>query len=121
MLKSYRKLSSFIEPMKAQLTDQPAFNSCDWLFEIKWDGYRAIAEINKSGNKLYSTNGLTFDKAYPKIFEGLKAIKKDAMIDGEIVVFDENGKTNFQTLRVTRSSTSSLDSNSLHSLTSHLR
>ena len=65
-----RKLSAFIEPMKAQLTDQPAFDSPDWLFEIKWDGYRAIAEINTSGNKLYSRNGLTFDKAYPKILTG---------------------------------------------------
>lgn len=94
-----RKLSSFVEPMKAQLTDQPAFDSPDWLFEIKWDGYRAIAEISKTGNKLYSRNGLTFDKAYPKIFEGLKAIKKNAIIDGEIVVFDENGKPNFQKLQ----------------------
>jgi bifunctional non-homologous end joining protein LigD len=94
-----RKLSSFIEPMKAQPTDQPAFDSADWLFEIKWDGYRAIAEINDSGNKLYSRNGLTFDKAYPKVFEGLKAINKNAIIDGEIVVFDENGKPNFQKLQ----------------------
>ena len=74
-----RKLSSFIQPMKAQLTDQSAFDNTDWLFEIKWDGYRAIAEINTSGNKLYSRNGLTFDKAYPKIFDALKAIKKDAV------------------------------------------
>ena len=94
-----RKLSSFVEPMKAQLTDQPAFDSADWLFEIKWDGYRAIAEINKSGNKLYSRNGLTFDKAYPKIFDGLKVFKKNAIIDGEIVVFDESGKPNFQKLQ----------------------
>ena len=94
-----RKLSSFIEPMKAQPTDQPAFDSTDWLFEIKWDGYRAIAEVNDSGNKLYSRNGLTFDKAYPKVFEALKAIKKNAVIDGEIVVFDENGKPNFQKLQ----------------------
>ena len=94
-----RKLSSFIEPMKAQLTDQPAFDSPDWLFEIKWDGYRAIAEVNKTGNKLYSRNGLTFDKAYPKVFDGLKAIKKNAIIDGEIVVFDEHGRPNFQKLQ----------------------
>lgn len=94
-----RKLASFIEPMKAQLTDQPAFDSPDWLFEIKWDGYRAIAEIHKSGNKLYSRNGLTFDKAYPKVFDGLKAIKKDAIIDGEIVVFNEHGKPDFQKLQ----------------------
>lgn len=94
-----RKLSSFIEPMKAQLSDQPAFDSKDWLFEIKWDGYRAIAEIDKAGNKLYSRNGLTFDKAYPKVFEALKAIKEQAVIDGEIVVFDEAGKPSFQKLQ----------------------
>jgi bifunctional non-homologous end joining protein LigD len=94
-----KKLSSFIEPMKAQLSDLPAFDSPEWLFEIKWDGYRAIAEINKSGNKLYSRNGLTFDKAYPKVFEALKSIKKNAVLDGEIVVFDEKGKPNFQKLQ----------------------
>jgi bifunctional non-homologous end joining protein LigD len=98
------KLSSFIEPMKAQLTDLPAFNSPDWLFEVKWDGYRAIAEISKSGNRLYSRNGLTFDKAYPKVFEALKKIKSDAVIDGEIVVFDEHGKPNFQKLQNFRNS-----------------
>jgi bifunctional non-homologous end joining protein LigD len=94
-----RKLSSFIEPMKAQLSDLPAFDSPDWIFEIKWDGYRAIAEVSPSGNKLYSRNGLTFDEAYPKVFEALKSIKKKAVIDGEIVVFDEEGKPNFQKLQ----------------------
>jgi bifunctional non-homologous end joining protein LigD len=94
-----KKLSSFIEPMKAQLSDLPAFDSPDWIFEIKWDGYRAIAEIGKSGNKLYSRNGLTFDKAYPKVFEALKKIKKKMILDGEIVVFDEKGRPNFQKLQ----------------------
>ncbi len=94
-----RKLSSFIEPMKAQLSDQPAFDSTEWLFEIKWDGYRAIAEINKKNSRLYSRNGLTFDKAYPKIFEALTSISQNAIIDGEIVVFDESGKPNFQKLQ----------------------
>jgi bifunctional non-homologous end joining protein LigD len=94
-----QKLSSFIEPMKAQLSDLPAFDSPDWIFEIKWDGYRAIAEIDKKGNKLYSRNGLTFDKAYPKVFEALKKIKKNIILDGEIVVFDEKGRPNFQKLQ----------------------
>lgn len=94
-----RKLSSFIEPMKAQLTDQPAFDSDDWLFEIKWDGYRAIAEVDKKNTKLYSRNGLTFDKAYPKVFEALASLEKHAILDGEIVVFDETGKPNFQKLQ----------------------
>jgi bifunctional non-homologous end joining protein LigD len=94
-----KKLSSFIEPMKAQPTNLKAFDSPDWVFEIKWDGYRAIAETGKSGNKLYSRNGLTFDRAYPKVFEALKAVKKQAIIDGEIVVFDEHGKPSFQNLQ----------------------
>ena len=94
-----RKLGSFIEPMKAQLTGQPAFDSPDWVFEIKWDGYRAIAEVNKQGNRLYSRNGLTFDKAYPKVFEALKSIKSEIVIDGEIVVFDESGRPSFQKIQ----------------------
>lgn len=98
-----RKLTSFIEPMKAQLSDLPPFDGPDWIFEVKWDGYRAIAEIEAKGNKLYSRNGLTFDKAYPKIFDALKHIKNSAVIDGEIVVFDEQGKPNFQKLQNYRS------------------
>lgn len=98
-----RKLASFVEPMKAQLSDLPPFDSADWIFEIKWDGYRAIAETNSDGNRLYSRNGLTFDKAYPKVFESLKKIKKKVVIDGEIVVFDEKGKPNFQKLQNYRS------------------
>ncbi len=94
-----RKLGSFIEPMKAQLSDRPAFDSKDWLFEIKWDGYRAIAEISKGNYKLYSRTGHTFDKAYPKIFSALSTIKSNVVIDGEVVVFDEQGKPNFQKLQ----------------------
>jgi bifunctional non-homologous end joining protein LigD len=94
-----KKLSSFIAPMTAHLSDLPAFDSADWLFEIKWDGYRAIAEIGKRENRLYSRNGLTFDKAYSKVFTALELIKVEAVIDGEIVVFDETGKPNFQKLQ----------------------
>lgn len=94
-----KKLSSFIEPMKAQPSGLSAFDSPDWVFEIKWDGYRAIAEVKKSGSRLYSRNGLTFDKAYPKVFEALRTIKKNAVIDGEIVVYDGHGKPSFQNLQ----------------------
>lgn len=98
-IKGGKKLSTFVKPMMAELTDRPAFDSPDWLFEIKWDGYRAVAEINKAGNKLYSRNGLTFDKAYPRVFECLKQVKVNAVVDGEIVVFDEHGKPSFQKLQ----------------------
>lgn len=85
--------------MMATLTDQPAFNDPDWLFEVKWDGYRAIAETGGKENRLYSRNGLTFDKAYPKVFEELRLIKRKVILDGEIVVFDETGRPSFQKLQ----------------------
>lgn len=94
-----RKLGTFLQPMKAQLSDRPAFNSPDWIFEIKWDGYRAIAETGKSPCRLYSRNGLSFDKAYLKVFEALKTIKQPMTLDGEIVVFDPGGKPSFQKLQ----------------------
>ncbi|HWA35836.1 MAG TPA: non-homologous end-joining DNA ligase [Cyclobacteriaceae bacterium] len=93
-----RKLGSFIEPMKAQLSDRPAFDSPDWLFEIKWDGYRAIAETGKSPCRLYSRNGLSFDKAYTKVFDALSKIDQPMVLD-EIVVFDPSGKPSFQNLQ----------------------
>ena len=85
--------------MMATLTEQPAFNDPEWLFEIKWDGYRAIAETGGKEVKLYSRNGLTFDKAYQKVFDELRLIKRKAILDGEIVVFDETGRPSFQKLQ----------------------
>ncbi|HEY5746090.1 MAG TPA: non-homologous end-joining DNA ligase [Chryseolinea sp.] len=98
-----KKLSSFVPPMKAQLSDMPAFDNKNWLFEIKWDGYRAVGETGKENPRLYSRNGLTFDKAYPKVFAALKTIKQQAILDGEIVVYDTDGKPSFQKLQNYRS------------------
>lgn len=98
-IKGGRKLSGFIKPMTATLSDQPAFDHKDWLFEIKWDGYRAIAEVGDGPVRFYSRNGIAFDKAYPGIFKELEKIKTPAILDGEIVVFDEAGKPNFQKLQ----------------------
>lgn len=94
-----KKLSSFIEPMKAQLSDRMPFTSDEWLFEIKWDGYRAIAEVNEKGKRLYSRNGLTFDKAYVKVFEALSALSLPVILDGEIVVLGTNGQPDFNKLQ----------------------
>lgn len=92
------KLASFISPMAATLSDQPAFNDVKWIFEIKWDGYRAIAELAGKETRLYSRNGLSFNKAYPKVYNELIKIKHKAIIDGEIVVFKE-GMPSFQAIQ----------------------
>ena len=84
--------------MLAKLHDAP-FDDPGWIYEIKWDGYRAIAEINKRGYRLYSRNGLSFSEDYPAIYEELSKIKKEAILDGEIVALDKEGKPSFQLIQ----------------------
>ena len=92
------KFSKYIKPMLAKSGGQP-FDSEDWLFEIKLDGYRAIAEVNNDKVRLYSRNGLDFSNHYPTVFEALKKLKTDAIFDGEIVALDNNNHTSFQQLQ----------------------
>ncbi len=92
------KIKNFIKPTLATLADEP-FDNNDWIFEVKWDGYRAITEIKRSEIKFYSRNGLSFKELYPEVAAELKKIKKDCVIDGEVVVLDENGKPSFQKLQ----------------------
>lgn len=84
--------------MLAKETEEP-FDDKDWLYEIKWDGYRAIAEVNNSDVRLYSRNGNTFENSYPIVINELQKIKADAVIDGEIVVLNDEGVPEFQLLQ----------------------
>ncbi|KAA9042193.1 DNA ligase D [Ginsengibacter hankyongi] len=84
--------------MLAKETDKP-FDDKDWLFEIKWDGYRAIAEKNKNKILLYSRNGLSFLSTYPIVADQLLKINEDVVVDGEIVVINDKGKPDFQLLQ----------------------
>jgi bifunctional non-homologous end joining protein LigD len=93
------KLSTYITPMLATLSDDPIFDHPDWVFEVKWDGYRAVAELGGSDTRFYSRNGLLFNKAYPKVYEALKTIKEKAVLDGEVVVIDKSGLPSFQALQ----------------------
>jgi bifunctional non-homologous end joining protein LigD len=76
-----------------------AFDDPQWLFEIKWDGYRAITEKRKDQILLYSRNGLNFKSAYPIVADQLKTIEADAVLDGEIVVLNDEGTPDFQYLQ----------------------
>ncbi|HEX8357282.1 MAG TPA: non-homologous end-joining DNA ligase, partial [Segetibacter sp.] len=84
--------------MLAKDTETP-FSSADWIYEIKWDGYRAIAEVQKGQVQLYSRNGNSFISSYPEVVEQLSALKVNAVFDGEIVVLNEEGKPDFQKLQ----------------------
>lgn len=93
-----KKLQDYVKPMLAKETDTP-FSSKEWVYEIKWDGYRAIADINGTEVSLYSRNGNTFNASYPIVVNALKQLNIHAILDGEVVVMDENGKSNFQLLQ----------------------
>ena len=77
-----------IKPMLAKETAN-AFDDKDWLFEIKWDGYRAISEIKNGAVELYSRNGNSFNTSYPVVYNELKKIKQEVVFDGEIVILNE--------------------------------
>ncbi len=92
------KIPEFIKPMLATLIDKP-FDDEEFIFEIKWDGYRAIADCSQKKVRLYSRNETLFNTHYPALVESLNALKLNAVLDGEIVVVDDNGKPNFQNLQ----------------------
>lgn len=91
------KLSEYVKPMLAVTGDKP-FDDEDWIFEIKWDGYRAIADVT-GDLQLYSRNGLSFLGKYPSIEEGLTKQQHAMILDGEIVAYDASGNPSFQSLQ----------------------
>jgi len=86
-----------IKPMKATLVDAP-FDDPGWIYEIKWDGYRAVAIINEGKADLISRNNLPFDQFSP-ITELLESWQLNAVLDGEIVALNEVGNANFGALQ----------------------
>jgi bifunctional non-homologous end joining protein LigD len=87
-----------IQPMLAELTEHP-FSRPGWLFEIKWDGFRAVAEVRRDRVRLYSRNQADFLEAFPPVVEDLKKIGFEAAFDGEIVAVDSEGKSQIRLLR----------------------
>jgi len=90
---------TFIEPMKARLAESPAHGG-DWIYEIKFDGFRALAFTNGDDVRLLSRNEKDFGKRFPEIVEAMGALKiDDAVMDGEIVALNEKGVSSFQLLQ----------------------
>jgi bifunctional non-homologous end joining protein LigD len=87
-----------VEPMLATRVAKP-FDHADWIFEIKWDGYRAIAEVEQHSVRLYSRNLLSFTERFRPIANSLSQLGHDAVLDGEVVVLDEHGKAQFELLQ----------------------
>lgn len=91
-----------ITPMLATLvTKAPAENG--WLYEIKWDGYRAISLCDKDKVNILSRNNKSFNKKYYPLMQALQNLKLHAVLDGEIVVLKDTGIASFGSLQNWRS------------------
>lgn len=104
LLKKAKKsdIPTYIKPMLATLVDKP-FDDPEWIYEVKWDGYRAIA-YNRNGKvELSSRNLKSFTDKYYPITEALASWKANAVLDGEILVVDKAGRANFGALQNWRS------------------
>jgi bifunctional non-homologous end joining protein LigD len=96
---SAREIPEFIQPMLARLSTLPEDES-DWAFEVKWDGVRAITRSRPGRISIISRNGNDVTAAYPE----LRALNRtlgshEAILDGEIVAFDDEGRPSFQALQ----------------------
>jgi len=87
-----------VVPMLATLVDEP-FDNENWLFEIKWDGYRAVAYCNGKSVELISRNLTPFTEKYYPVTDAFKQLRVNAVFDGEIVAVDEKGLAVFQSLQ----------------------
>jgi bifunctional non-homologous end joining protein LigD len=87
-----------LSPMLATLADEP-FDDPQWIFEIKWDGYRCLTHVAGGKATLYSRNHVVLNDHYPELAAALKGAPHEAILDGEIVVLDEHGKPIFQALQ----------------------
>ena len=85
--------------MLATLVAQP-FSDPEWIFEVKWDGIRALAEVKEGRCRLFSRAGRDVTAHYPELATLPDRLRvKQALIDGEIVVLDEKGRSSFERLQ----------------------
>ncbi|MCU1118074.1 DNA ligase D [Stenotrophomonas muris] len=87
---------------KPQLTDHrdSAPDGARWLHEIKWDGYRLLADLHDGEVKLRSRNGLDWTDDFPEVVQAVQALPvRDARLDGELVVLDKEGRSDFAALQ----------------------
>ena len=99
MVMAKKVKARFIEPMLLLRTDALPNDRERWQYELKVDGYRAIAF--KTGGKLHlrSRNNNDFGRRYTGVLKGLAKLPDETVIDGEIVAFDETGRRSFDALR----------------------
>src|SRR5690606_17100691 len=96
------KSPTFVKPMLATLVDGP-FDDPGWEYEVKWDGYRAMAFRSNNKTELKSRNNKSFKEKFYPIFEAVQQWDVNAVVDGEIVAVNEKGIADFSALQNWRS------------------
>ncbi|MCA1801664.1 MAG: hypothetical protein LC662_04300 [Rhodothermaceae bacterium] len=91
-----------IAPMLAARVDKP-FDKEGWQYEVKWDGYRAVAFCNNDKAELKSRNDKSYNEKFYPVHKAIEQWNIHAVVDGEVVVLDESGKSNFGALQNWRS------------------
>src|SRR5581483_7783069 len=87
-------------PMLATLVSEPPADASQWAYELKYDGFRAVAAITAGKVAMWSRNELDLTPRFPAIAEALSKIRvKEAVLDGEIVALDDKGVPRFQLLQ----------------------
>jgi bifunctional non-homologous end joining protein LigD len=86
-----------MNPMLGRLVRDP-FNRPGWIYEIKWDGFRTLAEVSPAAVRLTSRNQNSFNKRFDEIVKALGRLKHEVVLDGEIVALDEDGHSRFEWL-----------------------
>src|SRR5215212_866018 len=97
-----KKFFANLSPMLATLVDKP-FDKEGWLYEVKWDGYRAVAFNMKGNVEIKSRNNKSFNEKFYPVTDALNKRKLNAVIDGEIVVLNDAGVSDFGALQNWRS------------------
>ena len=88
-----------IQPMLATLVDEP-FEDQQWVYEIKWDGYRAVSFVKDGGLRFVSRNGNDLTSAYPELHDMATGVQaENAILDGEIVALDAEGRSSFSLMQ----------------------
>lgn len=98
-MKKKKNIFENIMPCKPTLVSQVP-KSDDWYFEIKYDGYRIIAKKQNGKTRLYSKNNLDFSKHFLSVCKSLDKLPQDNFVlDGEVVCFDKDGRSDFSLLQ----------------------
>ncbi len=93
-------LPKALAPALAQLLTQPPQDIAQWLFELKFDGYRLLARVERGKARLLTRNGHDWTERMPRLAQAVQALPlRSGWLDGEIAVLDESGAPDFQRLQ----------------------